>query len=122
MSQDTHEELMLQEGMRMGFRGYIFTNKKHPEKGIMSFILGILSLGTYIMAVYLSYQGKGVSSARYGAAGVLAGVFMTVGLILGIMSLREKETFKLFPVLGMIVNVLAFFALSLILYAGAYVG
>jgi len=46
---------------------------------------------------------------------------MTVGLILGIMSLREKETFKLFPVLGMIVNVLAFFALSLILYAGAYV-
>ena len=115
MSQDTHEELMLQKGTHMGFRGYIFTNKKHPEKGIMSFILGILSLGTYIMAVYLSYQGKGVSSARY------AGVFMTVGLILGIMSLREKETFKLFPVLGMIVNVLAFFALSLILYAGAYV-
>ena len=114
MSQDTHEELMLQKGTHMGFRGYIFTNKKHPEKGIMSFILGILSLGTYIMAVYLSYQGKGVSSARYGAAGVLAGVFMTVGLILGIMSL-------LFPVLGMIVNVLAFFALSLILYAGAYV-
>ena len=108
MSQDTHEELMLQKGTHMGFRGY-------------TFILGILSLGTYIMAVYLSYQGKGVSSARYGAAGVLAGVFMTVGLILGIMSLREKETFKLFPVLGMIVNVLAFFALSLILYAGAYV-
>ena len=112
---------MLQKGTHMGFRGYIFTNKKHPEKGIMSFILGILSLGTYIMAVYLSYQGKGVSSARYGAAGVLASVFMTVGLILRIMSLREKETFKLFPVLGMIVNVLAFFALSLILYAGAYV-
>ena len=56
MSQDTHEELMLQKGTHMGFRGYIFTNKKHPEKGIMSFILGILSLGTYIMAVYLSYQ------------------------------------------------------------------
>ena len=75
----------------------------------MSFILGILSLGTYIMAVYLSYQGKGVSSARYGAAGVLAGIFMIAGLILGIMSFREKEAFKLFPVLGMTVNILAFY-------------
>lgn len=121
MLQDTHKELIYQKGTHMGFRGYIFTNKKHPEKGIMSFILGILSLGTYITAVYLSYQGEGVSSARYGAAGVLAGTFMTVGLVLGIISFREKETFKLFPVLGVIVNVLAFFALSLILYAGAYV-
>ena len=53
----------------MAFRkGYIFTNKDHPKKGIMSFILGILSIVTYVTAVYLSYLGGGESSERYGAA------------------------------------------------------
>ena len=51
----------------MAFRkGYIFTNKDHPKKGIMSFILGILSIVTYVTAVYLSYLGGGESSERYG--------------------------------------------------------
>ena len=74
----------------MAFRkGYIFTNKDHPKKGIMSFILGILSIVTYVTAVYLSYLGGGESSERYCAAGVLASVFMLVGLFLGISSVME---------------------------------
>lgn len=105
----------------MAFHGYIFTNKKHPEKGIFSMILGILSMVTFCLAVYDSYVGGGVSSARYGAAGVLGVIFMVAGLVLGVLSFREKDTFKLFPVLGLILNSIAFFMLSLILYAGAYV-
>ena len=102
-------------------KGYIFTDKDHPKKGIMSFILGILSIVTYVTAIYLSYLGGGESSERYGAAGVLASVFMLVGISLGIWSCMEKDRFKLFPVLGIVLNVIAFFILSLILYAGAYV-
>ena len=102
-------------------KGYIFTNKDHPKKGIMSFILGILSIVTFVTAVYLSYLRGGASSERYGAAGILATVFMLVGLCLCISSFMEKDSFKLFPVLGLIFNVIAFLILSLILYAGAYV-
>lgn len=102
-------------------KDFIFTNKDHPKKGIMSSILGILSIVTFITAVYLSYRGKGESSARYGAAGVLASVFMLVGLGLGIYSCTEKDRFRFFPILGIILNGAAFFILSLILYAGAYV-
>lgn len=105
----------------MAFQGYIYTNKKHPEKGIMSFILGVFSILTFGLSVYLSYKQKGEVNARYGAAGVLASVFMITGLILGALSVNEKESFKLFPILGIITNVIAFFELSLILYAGAYV-
>lgn len=106
----------------MAFRkGYIFTNKNHPKKGIMSFILGILSIVTFVIAVYLSYRNGGESSARYGTAGVLASAFMLVGLILGIISCMEKDRFKMFPILGIVLNCVAFFILSLILYAGAYV-
>lgn len=104
-----------------GKRSYIFTNKEHPEKGIMSTILGILSVITFGAAIYLSYLNNGEENARYGAAGVLAVIFMIAGFILGGLSLTEKEKFKLFPVLGIVMNTVAFLLLSLILYAGAYV-
>ena len=102
-------------------KGYIFTSKDHSKKGIMSVILGILSIATFITAVYLSYQNGGESSARYGTAGLLASVFWAVGMVLGIWSVMEKDRFKLFPVLGIILNMIAVSILSLILYAGAYV-
>ena len=102
-------------------KGFIFTNKEYSRKGIMSTILGVLSCITIGAAVFLSCRGGGESSPRYGAASLLAAVFMLVGLILGIYSTTEKDKFKLFSVLGMIANILAFGMLSLILFAGAYV-
>ena len=102
-------------------KGYIFTNKAHSLYGIMSTILGILACGTLGTAVYLSYLNGGESSARYGTAALLAVIFMVIGIGLGAWSTTEKEKFKLFTVLGIIINVIAFGMLSLILFAGAYV-
>ena len=102
-------------------KGFIFTNKKHTEKGIMSAILGVLACATLGTAVWFSYLGGGVSSQRYGTAAALAVVFMVVGLGLGIWSSTETEKFRLFTVVGIVVNILAFGMLSLILFAGAYV-
>lgn len=102
-------------------KGYIFTDKKHTEKGIMSTILGVLSIITLGTAIYLSYLNKGSASARYGAAALLAVIFMITGIILGVWSTTEKEKFRLFTVLGIITNVLAFGMLSIILFAGAYI-
>lgn len=102
-------------------KGYIFTNKKHTEKGIMSTILGILAIITLSTAIYLSYLNKGAASARYGAAALLAVIFMIIGIILGMWSTTEREKFRLFTVLGIITNVLAFGMLSIILFAGAYI-
>ena len=90
-------------------KGYIFTNKVHSQKGIMSTILGLLSLITL------------GPSVRYATAALLASVFMVIGLILGVLSLREQEKFWLFRILGIVMNVLSFITLSLILFAGAYI-
>ena len=102
-------------------KGYIFTSKEYSKKGIMSTILGTLACITLGMSVYLSYLDKGVPSPRYGTAALLAVIYMSVGIILGVWSTLEKEKFKLFTVLGIIINVLAFGSLSLILFAGAYI-
>lgn len=102
-------------------KDFIFTVKEHPAKGIMAAILGILANVTLGMAVYLSYRSGGQVTQRHGTAGLLAVLFMAAGLILGILSLTQKDSFKLFPVLGILLNILAFGMISLILYAGAYV-
>lgn len=102
-------------------KSYMFTNKNHPLKGIMATILGILSIITLATAVYLSYAQGGVSSARYGAAALLAVVFMITGIGLSAYCLIERDNFKLFPILGILLNVMAAVMLSFILYAGAYV-
>ena len=53
-------------------------------------------------------------------AAVLAVIYMITGIILGAWSTIEREKFKMFTVLGIVTNVVAFGMLSIILYAGAY--
>ena len=102
-------------------KSYMFTNRNHPLKGIMATILGILSIVTLITTVYLSYRQGGVSSLRYGTAALLAVLFMITGIGLSAYCLVERDNFKFFPVLGLLLNSVAAVILSLILYAGAYV-
>lgn len=112
---------MFQKDKRKGGKrsGYIFTARKHPEKGIMSTILGIISMVSIGAAVYLAYKNDGNAAPQYGAAVFLVTIFALAGLILGILSRMEKDNFYLFPHLGIIFNFFSLAMISLILYAGA---
>lgn len=101
-------------------KGYKFTNKKHPEKGIMSAILGIISLVSVGVAVYQTYLAKGNASTNMGVVGLMVTIFAITGLVLGYISKNEYDNFLLFPYLGMILNIAALACVSVILYAGAY--
>ena len=101
-------------------KGYKFTNKKHPEKGIMSTILGIISLVSVGVAVYQTYLAKGNASTNMGVVGLMVTIFAITGLILGYISKNEYDKFLFFPYLGMILNIVALACVSVILYAGAY--
>lgn len=103
----------------MAKKNYIFTNKEHPKKAIMSTILGVLSVGSLILAAYLSYMDKGAENARYGSACLLALIFAFVGVTLGVLGRMEKDKFYLFCYVGMALNLAAIGMVSLILYAGA---
>lgn len=101
-------------------RSYMFTNKKHSDKAIMSTILGIISTASIGIVVFLTYRQDGVAKPGYGVTGLLAMIFSVVGLILGIMTAREKENFRLFPWLGIVLNTVALLFLGFIVYLGAY--
>lgn len=99
---------------------YMFTNKQHTQKGIMSTILGVISLATLAYAVVMSYLRAGDIPRQYGAAAMLVMIFAFVGIGLGAVSKTERDKFYLFSYLGIVLNVLALAVISVILYAGAY--
>lgn len=103
----------------MAKKNYIFTNKEHPKTAVMSSVLGVLSVGSLILAAYLSYAEKGAENMRYGAACFLALIFAFVGIGLGVLGRTEQDKFYLFSYLGIALNLLAVGLVSLILYAGA---
>lgn len=99
-------------------RSFIFTNKKHSDKAVMGTILGIISLASLGIVLFLSYQKQGDVPVGYGITGLLATIFAITGLVLGVITSREKDNFPLFPWLAVILNVLVLASLGILLYAG----
>ena len=73
----------------------------------MATILGVISNASLGIVIYLSYLSGGNAPISYGLTGLLAMLFSMVGLILGVLTVREKDIFKLFPVLGILLNLIA---------------
>ena len=85
----------------------------------MATILGVISLLALGFVVFRSYLSAGDVAVGYGFTGLLATVFSMVGLSLGMATIRDKDYYRLFPVLGILLNLAALGSISLILYAGA---
>ncbi|HIV92308.1 MAG TPA: hypothetical protein H9744_11620 [Candidatus Eisenbergiella stercoravium] len=101
-------------------RKYIFTDKHETKKGIMSSVLGVLSLASIVLAVYGTFQNQGEALVKYGAAVLFALLFSLAGLVLGILSRMVQDRFYFFSYLGMTLNGLALAGIVFIIYAGVY--
>ena len=101
-------------------RNYMFTNKSHPERGIMGTILGILSDAAIGLAVFSSFKLGGAPSARLATVILVALLFAIAGVILSILSRMEKDRFYIFPNMGILFNTVAIIAAGFIIYAGVF--
>ena len=95
--------------MRRGRRSYKFTGKTHSKKAIALVVLALVTLITYVVFVYLSYQAAGQLSAYFGAFGVLAMIMAIVSMVLSITTLKEEDSFALFPRLAVAISLLSTF-------------
>lgn len=98
--------------------GYKFTNKKNPQQGIMASILGAIAMISVGFAIYLTYLNKGIAPMQYGTVILLSLIFAIVGLVLGIRACMEKDIYKVFPILGILLNSMTILAGGFILYLG----
>lgn len=99
-------------------KGYKFTKKKNPQQGSASAILGVIANASIALAVYFTFQNKGVAPMQYGTVILLSLIFALVGLVLGIRSNLEKDIYRLFPILGIVLNSMALLESGFILYMG----
>ncbi len=100
--------------------GYKFTNKKHSVKGIMSTVLGLISMVSLFFVMYFTFQLKGKATFNYGIAGFFATLFAIAGLVLGVLSKMERDKFYLFSYIGIFFNVVVLGTVGFILYVGVY--
>lgn len=102
-------------------RKYIYTNKRHSNRAVMSTILGILSNASLVAVIYLSFQKGGDIPTGYGVTGLLAVLFSLTGFVLGVVTVKDKAYYRLFPCLGILLNLAALGISALIIYVAAYV-
>ena len=102
--------------MKKKQRSYKFTKKKHSIRGLVSFGLAGLILVTYGVFVYLSYKDGGGLSAYYGGIGFIVMLLSIVALVIAILSLKEENSFQLFPRMATALSVL-----SVICWCGTYI-
>uniref|UniRef100_UPI00405630ED DUF6142 family protein n=1 Tax=Agathobacter sp. TaxID=2021311 RepID=UPI00405630ED len=102
--------------MRRKKRSYKFTGKKHSIRGLVSFGMACVILVIYGIFMYLSYKGGGNLSAYYGGAGVMVMLLSFVALAVAMLSLKEENSFQLFPRMAAGLS-----TLSVICWCGTYI-
>ena len=101
-------------------KNYMFTNRRHSQKAIMSTVFGVLCIVSLIIVLGLSYGSGGDVPVGYGFTGVFATVLSIIGLLLGVTAVREADRFKLFGWLGILFNGVSLGMISGVLYIAAY--
>ena len=71
-----------------------------------------------VLLLTIGYITSGQAQANYATAVILALVYSICGFVLGIISRMEKDIFKLFPNLGIVLNLLVMICIAGILYLG----
>ncbi len=99
-------------------RNYKFTNKNFSLISILSAIWGILSLGSLLVAIVLTFFRQGVASMSYGLTAILALILSVAGLVLGIKARQEREKFYLYAYIGIVTNSLTILSLIALVVLG----
>ena len=111
------------------YAAYSLPPATHPPTGVISFVLGLLSiLGVFLLfvvaVVAASQQAQGVSSegrphvVLIGGLFILSILFAFVGILLAFVGLLQSSRRRVFPILGLSINLLVLGFLIVLMLAG----
>ncbi len=102
----------------MARRGYKFTDKKHTGLGLLSTVLGFLSLLFLVFGVLRAYQLSGKTGSITGLLGMLSMLASVLGFSLAIRGFQEEDVYYLFSRVGAILNGVMFILWVMIFVIG----
>lgn len=97
-------------------KNYMFTNRHHSKRGIISIVLAVIAMVTLIVLSIFSSQIGGNGGILYGGIGLCAYIISMTGLVLGIQSLKEEEVYYSIPRIGTTFN-----TMTVIIYGTVYI-
>lgn len=88
-------------------RNYKFTEKTQSKRGIIGLLLAIASIVIFFVVVDNSFRNGGNGSMYLGSAGVSSMLLAFVAFVLAVKSMKEENSFKLFPYLATVCSFVA---------------
>ena len=91
--------------VRFGNRKRIrFSDKKHPKHGIISVVLGVLSIIILLTLCIVSGHAKGRAGMEIGALGLATMVLSIIGFVLAVRCNKEEDIYHVTPAVGSVLN------------------
>lgn len=95
-----------------------FSVKETKLPTVFGVVLGIISVVTVLLLLYLTFKQGGEASISYAFAGLLASVFSVLGLVLSILCINDHYQHHLLGWIGLATNGVALLSMAGILYLG----
>ncbi len=97
---------------------YMFTNKKHPVEAILAVIIGVIIFITICVLSFYSSKSGGDGPLILGIISFWVMLLALAAFVISIFSMRKKDVFRVFPVLGAFINGFLFLGLFLLYMIG----
>ncbi|MBR6228152.1 MAG: hypothetical protein IKQ97_00265 [Eubacterium sp.] len=104
---------------RRGKQKIQFSSRTHPKSGILSLVLGALSLLILLFLCLVSGAHKGNPGTWVGVAGIWTLVLSVVGFVVATKSYRMEDIYMITPRLGSILNGLVMVTMVILYVIGA---
>lgn len=101
------------------FESFKFTDRKHPEAGIMSALLGLIGVVSVLIALFSPYITKAENYEKYALVMCLAMLYAIIGIVLAIIGKTRRAAFGLFPMVGLCLNIVVIVLDIVIIAIGA---
>ncbi|MBR6452493.1 MAG: hypothetical protein IKS87_07290 [Lachnospiraceae bacterium] len=88
-------------------KSFMFTTKHQSENGIISLVLGILSLLCICAGIYMAFSGRGEVPEKNAAVGLFAALGDIAGIVAACLGMQEKDIYIWVPRIGLIINIAA---------------
>ena len=100
-------------------KSFMFTTKHHSFIGIVGVIVGIISYISLAGSIYLTFLNRGSASENLGGVGLFAAMADVIGILCGLVSIRERDIHKWVPIAAVIGNSIALSLWIILVIVGA---
>lgn len=97
-------------------KSFMFTSKHQSFNGILGLVIAVCTLITGVLLVVYSYGQAGRVASDYGVIGLFVAILNLIGLIAGLIGIRERDVFITPSIISISANSVMLLAWAVLLF------